>query len=308
MIDVVFVAWNARDQVLDCIGHLREPDIVASITVVDNASSDGTAAAVRSAHPDVNVIPLPEPLGLAAALNRGARAGTAPFVLYLNDDVLAFPGSVAALLAALRENAGAVAAGGRLVDENLVTQAAYEPQPFPSAATLLGRLLGIARLVAVVPRADRGRASRSSEDVVVVEQLAGACLLVRRSVVERIGGWDERYWFWYEDVDLSRRLSSHGRSLYVPAAAFRHLGGATARRLTRPEGHRRTLHGMLCYAGTHCSRPGELAVALAVLATSVGRAAVRFPTDRPGARLYAEAARDAARTLVGRSARGPAAR
>ena len=84
-------------------------------------------------------------------------------------------------------------------------------------------------------------------------------MLVRREVTERIGGWDERYWFWYEDVDFSRRLAAHGTQLYVPAAPFRHVGGATARRLRRVDGHRRTFHGVLVYAHTPLlrSRPGS---------------------------------------------------
>ena len=302
MIDAVVVTWNAGEQACACVEHTRDPELVATIVVVDNASSDGTADAVRAAHPDVTVIALEQGVGLARALNLGARLGSAPFVLYLNDDVLAEDGAIRSLLEALHARPDAVAAGGRLVNPDRSTQDRYRPRPFPSPATVVARLLGLERLWPRnrwtgahlrQPLGDR----RTSD----VQQPAGACLLVRRSAVERTGGWDERYWFWYEDVDFSRRLAAGGASLYVPSATFRHVGGATARRLSAADGHARYYHGALRYAGTWFSGRGRAAVALATLAVSLGRAALRVPFDRREARIYLRSARSALALLCGRS-------
>jgi len=300
LIDAVFLTCNSRDQALECIAHLREPEI-ASVVVVDNASTDGTAEAIRAVHPDVTVLALDVSTGLAAALNRGAELGEAPFVLYVNDDVFAVPGSIRVLLETLQCNEDAVAAGGRLVERDLTTQDRYRPRAFPSPVTVVGRLLGLER---VWPRnpwtGEHLRQMLDDRTTVTVDQPAGACMLVRRSVVDRVGGWDERYWFWYEDVDLLRRLAQYGVSLYVPAAPFRHVGGATARRLNAPQGHARYFHGVLQYSRTHFSRSGRAVVALAMLLTSLCRAVLRARADREGARIYLRAASGAVALLCGR--------
>ncbi len=301
MIDAVFLTWNACATALRCIEHVREPGLVASVVAVDNASDDDTVAAIGRAFPDVTVIALDVPAGLAAALNRGAQRGSAPFVLYLNDDVFATPGAVRTLLDALRARPDAVAAAGRLVDEDLTTQDQYRPRPFPSPGTVVARLLGLERLW---PRnrwtGQHLRATLDDVTTVEVDQPAGACLLVRRAVVEQVGGWDERYFFWYEDVDFSRRLAEHGAQLYVPTAAFHHVGGATASRLSRPEGHRRNFYGVLQYARTHFSVGGRTSVAAVMLVISLARGAALLRSDRAASRIYARAARGALALALGR--------
>ncbi|MGH2917465.1 MAG: glycosyltransferase family 2 protein, partial [Solirubrobacteraceae bacterium] len=181
-----------------------------------------------------------------------------------------------------------------------VTQDRYRPRALPTPATIVARLFGLERLWPRNPLTG-GHLRHPLDDHATVEvhQPAGACLLVRRAVIARIGGWDERYWFWYEDVDLSRRLARHGRSLYAPAAAFRHVGGATARRLSTPQGHARYFYGVLLYSGTYFSRSGRAAVALAMLVVSLARAAPRSWRDRAGARIYLDAARGAVALLRG---------
>ena len=301
MIDAVFLTSNSCAQALECIDHLREPEI-ASIVMVDNASTDGTADAVRAAHPDVTVLGLDEPAGLATALNRGAELGHAPFILYLNDDVFAEGGAIGLLLQTLCGHDDAVAAGGRLVERDLTTQDRYRPRAFPSPATVAARLIGLERLWPRNPWTGRHLRRRLDDHTTVaVDQPAGACMLVRRSAVTRIGGWDERYWFWYEDVDFSRRLAAEGTQLYVPAAPFRRVGGSTARRLPRSEGHRRTFHGILLYAQTHFSPGGRAIVGLTLAAHSTARALMTARSDRRAARIYAAAARAAVRLAAGRA-------
>jgi GT2 family glycosyltransferase len=302
-IDAVVLTHNSRDQALECIAHLREPEIT-SVVVVDNASSDGTSEAIRAAHPDVTVLTLRAHTGVAAALNRGAARGTAPFVLYLNDDVFALPGSIRLLLETLEHRDEAVAAAGRLVSDDLTTQDRYRPRSFPSPAAIVARLLGLERLWPRNPWTGRHLRRRLDDRATVeVDQPAGACLVVRRAVVERVGGWDERYSFWYEDVDLSKRLAAHGTQLYVPAAPFRHIGGSTVRRMLRAEGHQRSFHGMLLYAQTHFSRAGQALVAVTVAAVGVARALIAVRADRDAARIYAGIACDAMTALASRPAR-----
>lgn len=304
LIDAVFLTFDARETALECVAHLREPEI-ASVVVVDNASTDGTSAAIREAHPDVTVITLDAPTGLAAGLNLAAARGQAPFVLYLNDDAFAQAGSIRLLLDTLLRRHDAVAAGGRLVDPgDLRTQDRYRPQPFPTPATIVARLFGLERLWPRNPWTGKHLRRMLDDDTTVeVDQPAGACMLVRRPVAERVGGWDERYWFWYEDVDFSRRLARHGAQLYVPTAPFRHVGGATARRLDVAAGHARYYYGALQYARTHFSRAGRAGVAVAMLAVSLGRAALSLRRDPASVSIYLGASRGALRLAAGREIR-----
>ncbi|MEA2431022.1 MAG: hypothetical protein QOI19_1495 [Thermoleophilaceae bacterium] len=280
MIDAVILTSNSRELALRCVAHTVADPAVARVILVDNASSDGTAEAVQGAHPEVEVLALAEHTGLAAALNRGAERGTNPYVLYLNDDVFAANGAIAGLLAALEERPDAAAAGGRLTNDDLSTQDQYRPRSFPGAIALSLRLLGIDRWWPANPLTGTHlRRPLDDETTVEADQPAGACLLVRRSAVDAVGGWDERYWFWYEDVDFSRRVARDaGATLYVPSAPFRHLGGATTTRWSLADQHRRTYYGMLLYAQSHLSRAGQLLVA-ATMATvcllRVGLARVR---------------------------------
>ena len=252
MIDVVIVTANSREIVLDCLAHV-ESSLVARTIVVDNAGSDGSAAAIAEAFPATNIVTLEEPRPLSSAYNRGAEAASADSLLFLNDDVFASPGAIDTLAAALDERQDAVAAAGRLVDpEDGTTQREYQPRGFPTLATFLAALAGLQDVWPTNPWTGRHlRQPLDDTETAVVDYAPGACLLVRRAAFEALGGWDERYAFWYEDVDLALRLGRFGHVLYVPTAVFGHVGGHSGRRLSRAEVVRRSYSGVLRYGEGH---------------------------------------------------------
>jgi N-acetylglucosaminyl-diphospho-decaprenol L-rhamnosyltransferase len=235
VIDVVVATRDSRDMVLECVEHLRSP-LVARVIVVDNGSQDGTPEALHEAHPDVEIVRVGHPEGLSFAYNRGAEAGRAELILFLNDDVLATDEAIAGLNRALELRSEAVAAAGRLVDAaDGRTQEAYLPYLFPGSVTLAAALLG----------RPRRHPELDGDQNVAVDQPPGACLLVRRAVFDAVGRWDEDFEFWFEDVDLARRLNVVGEILYVPTAVFPHVGGASARRLRSAEIVARSYRGAL---------------------------------------------------------------
>jgi N-acetylglucosaminyl-diphospho-decaprenol L-rhamnosyltransferase len=280
-VDVVIVSADMGEMTLACVAELDDDPVLARVVVVDNAfDAPGEERAALSSR--ASVVALERPLGFAAANNRGLVAGEAPYVLLLNSDILVVPGAIGTLLAALREAPGAVAAGGRLVDpDTLATQAGYRPRPFPSLANFLVILLGIEELWPGNPVTRRYHGA-AVEDAGVqdVAQPAAAALMVRRAALKAVGGFDERFWFWFEDSDLLLRLSSRGRVLYVPQAVFRHLGGGTFARWSKSERIRSAHHGILHYADAHLSRSRRAFLGAVALAISLPRIAL-FARSRP---------------------------
>jgi GT2 family glycosyltransferase len=190
----------------------------AEVVVVDDGSSDGTADWLRAKWPAVRVIELGENVGVAAAFNRGIAATTTEFVALLNNDVELAPGWLEPLLAALQAHPGAASATGKLLR--------YDDRERLDAA---GDVL--LRSAAVINRGagelDRGQYDRA-------EAVFGACAgaaLYRRSALDAVGPFDERYFAYLEDVDWAMRAQLAGfGARYEPAAVGFHMGGATTRR------------------------------------------------------------------------------
>lgn len=270
-VDVVVVTFDTREVTLSCLERLDGSAGMRPI-VVDNGSTDGTAAAVAERFPDAEVVRLERGVGFARACNLGAARGEAPLVLFLNSDVLARPGAPERLVAALGQRPDAVAAGGRLVDPGTDdTQPAYAPQRYPGLGALVARVTG----AELLRRGGPDPALLAERGTIACDQPAGACLLVRRGALDAVGGFDERFWFWYEDVDLARRLSARGVLLHVGGAVFEHLGGGTFAAWGRERGLRSRLHGIARYAEVHLPR-GQRALLGGALALSGALRAVAF--------------------------------
>ncbi len=280
----MIVSADMAEMTLACVAELHVPSVAQAI-VVDNAFDARAGAARERLASETTVVALEDPHGFAAANNRGVARGDAPYVLLLNSDVLVVGGAIEELLEALRERRGAVAAGGRLVDpDTLATQEQYRPRPFPTLANFLVIVLGIEELWPGNPitRSYHGSSVLADDGAAhaVDAQPAAAALLVRRDSLQALGGFDERFWFWFEDSDLILRLSALGEILYVPGAVFRHLGGGTFRTWSKAERIRSIHHGIVQYADAHFSRASRAALGLALLAVSAPRIAL-FGRSRP---------------------------
>ena len=297
----MIVSADMAEMTLECIGELDDP-AVASVVVVDNAFEDGLAESRATLAERATVVALDVPHGFAAANNRGVAKGGAPYVLLLNSDVLVARGAIEALLAAIDADPRAVAAGGRLVDpQTLVTQEQYRPRPFPTLANFLVIVLGVEELWPGNPVTRRYHGAQWDDtSVQEVAQPAAAAILVRRDALHAVGGFDERFWFWFEDSDLLLRLSERGRILYVPGAVFRHLGGGSFRRWSKAEHIRSIHHGIVQYADAHFSRAQRAVLGIAELAISLPRVAL-FARSRPQeARAWQAVAGGGAALVLGR--------
>jgi N-acetylglucosaminyl-diphospho-decaprenol L-rhamnosyltransferase len=303
IVDVVIPTFNNWSLLQRGLQSLEQEGVIADVIVVDDVSSDETVACVRHYFPHVSVVELTQHRGLAYSLNRGAERGKAPYVLFLNDDVVAAPGAVRALSDVLRWYPRLAFAGGRLVDPDTEkTQDEYRPRKIPTAATLLVRLVGVERYWPSNPWSGQHVRAPLPEDeaTIIAQQPAGACLMVRRSVLDSIGGWDERFAFWYEDVDLVARVLALRCGVWEPRAVFYHAGAHSTRAWQKPQQHAYLYNSTLRYAQAHLSKPSTAIIAAAAVLTC----AVRVPyyllrREVASARIYASLALAATRVLAG---------
>jgi N-acetylglucosaminyl-diphospho-decaprenol L-rhamnosyltransferase len=226
-VDVVVVSYNSRGELRRCVEPLSPLEGV-HVFVVDNASSDGSLEAVADL--PVERIALPRNGGFSHGCNAGWRAGRAPFVLFLNPDARMDAGSLERLVTALEETQGAGAAAPRITHAG--GELDYSQRRFPRLRSTYAQALFLHRLF---PRAswtdelirDPAAYSQSGSP----DWVSGACILVRRSVLTELSGWDEGFFMYCEDIDLCRRLRKAGHDLlYEPAATVLHEGGASAPR------------------------------------------------------------------------------
>ena len=227
-LSIVIVAYNSRGEIDACLASLIEarPAVGHEIVVVDNASPDGTAAAVREGWPSVRVLDAGGNVGFARANNAGIRATSGELILLLNPDTVVPPGAVDTLVARLEARPDAAVMGPRLVDGHGRAELSFGRMISP-LAELRQKVLVVGHDRRVAPiSAWVERATRVPREV---DWVSGACLLVRRADAEAAGLLDERYFMYAEDVDFCATIRGRGRRiLFTPDAEVTHLRGRSA--------------------------------------------------------------------------------
>jgi GT2 family glycosyltransferase len=224
---VIIVSYNTRGMTFECLQTLYAnlPPTAAEVIVVDNASQDGSAAAVREAFPQVSVIANEENKGFGPANNQALRLATGEYVLLLNSDAFPCPHAIQRLMAYLDAHPDVAVVGPRLLNRDGTLQRSCYPFPSPKRAVCDYLLLAAAfpsnRWVGDY-RAWPHDAER------VVDFVIGACMLVRRAAIEKIGLFDEDFFFYGEETDWCRRFQRQGWKVsFTPDAEVFHLNGAS---------------------------------------------------------------------------------
>jgi len=232
MLDIVIVNWNAGPQLYECVESVLAHDEgqVARIIVVDNDSRDGSADLLKGLS-RVQVLHAGDNLGFAAACNVGAAKCFSPYLLFLNPDTRIEAGSLQRPLTFMErsENAGVAICGIQLVDEqNAVSRTCAR---FPTLRRLSASALGLNKLPGF-RGVGMGMSNWDHESSRRVDQVMGAFFLIRRVVFNATGGFDERFFVYFEEVDLSRRATLAGwDSWYLADAQAFHAGGGTSRQV-----------------------------------------------------------------------------
>ncbi|MGO9195729.1 MAG: glycosyltransferase family 2 protein [Acidimicrobiales bacterium] len=222
----IVVNYNAGEALAPCVASLKAEG-VAELVVVDNRSSDGSVASLRREGPGPRVIESARNLGYGAAANLGAALTTAPYLLICNPDLVVRPGSVGSLLTRLAQDDSLAVVGPLLRDAD--GEVYPSGRDFPGLADAIGHAcLGLIWGGNPWTRryrhlgADQHR-SRSADWV------SGAFMAVRRVAFESVGGFDEAYFMYVEDVDLCWRLRRAGwGTWYEPTAEVLHEQGLSA--------------------------------------------------------------------------------
>lgn len=241
-LSIIIVTYNSRGQIDACLESLvtHAPAMDHEVVVVDNASPDGTAAAVRARWPMVRVVEAGGNVGFAAANNLGIRASSGELVLLLNPDTVVQAGAIDTLVEALEARGDAAIAGPRLVDAHGRAELSFGP--------MIGPLNEWRQ-----KRRQRDRAFVESATGVPgdVDWVSGACLLVRRSDAEAAGLLDERYFMYTEDVDFCAAVRARGRRvIFVPDAQITHLRGES-RKSASAETERAYRQSQLAFYAKH---------------------------------------------------------
>jgi len=227
-LSIIIVNWNTKDLLQNCLRSIAagSEHYQVEVIVADNNSADGSRDMVAANFPKVKLFNSGANLGFAKANNLGLRHAQAPLILYLNPDTELGRDSLDRMINFMSKNSEVGALGCKIRNASGSVQR-LGLQWFPSPLTQMLRLLAYSErscppLSFLFPCHD-------PEISGYVKMLYGACLLVRRAVLDQVGGFDERFFMYCEDVDLCQRIQRGGwRLFYLAEAEILHLGGSSS--------------------------------------------------------------------------------
>jgi len=242
-LSIVIITKDTKDLLKDLLFSIRgDTSLGQSLLetiVVDNGSSDGTDGMVRKEFPWVSLLRNEKNMGFAASANAGFRRSTGGFVLFLNSDTVVIEGELSKMLRYMAMNPGVGICGPQLVYEDMRLQRSSAAIP-----SLMSEIVPRSLLERVFPDKNPGKQKAPGREPVPyapgndakraggdVDSLIGAAVMVRREAMERVNGFDERFFFFLEETDLCVRMRGHGfRVVLCPEARVIHLQGKTVRK------------------------------------------------------------------------------
>jgi GT2 family glycosyltransferase len=255
-LSIIIVNWNAGQYLVDSVSSIGLfcPNLVCEVFVIDNASTDNSINLLNGAinlNCKISVVCNTENLGFAAACNLGARHASGEFLLFLNPDAALFLNTLPAVLKFMNQASSSDVGicGVQLVDNT--GNVSRSCTRFPTALGLTWHAVGMDRLF---PRLGHFMSEWDHSQTREVDHVIGAFLFIRHSLFLKLNGFDERFFVYLEDLDLSLRSHQLGwRSIYLTDAQAFHVGGGTSRRV---KAHRLfySLRSRQIYAFKHFSR------------------------------------------------------
>lgn len=222
---IVILNYKTARMVKECLRGIRlvAPQLKHECIVVDNASGDDIEAMLKSEFPEVQFIASPTNVGFAAGNNMGIKKASGKYIMLMNPDIAVFPGSLEALVKFMDENPGVGLAGPKLLNPDRSVQ--YSAYRFPKTVTPIYRRTLLGKLPSGVRELDRYLINDWDRALPKeIDWLLGACLIVRREALEKVGTMDERYFLYFEDTDWCRRFWEAGwKVAYVSESIMIHF-------------------------------------------------------------------------------------
>ena len=215
-----------------CFEEIERAGLAGEVIVIDNASTDGSPQQAAAAFPAVRLIRNEQNLSFSAANNEGIAVSRGRHVLILNDDAFLQEGSLGLMMQKLDSESDVGALSPKLLNVDGSAQWQYDNRRFPHLRHIICQILGLDGIMLRNPvTRSIFTLSRDPDQSGEGEHLAGACLLVRRETLDRVGTFDEGFPFWFEDTDLCYRIKKAGWGLfYLEEARVTHYGAAATNR------------------------------------------------------------------------------
>ncbi|MEO0019718.1 MAG: glycosyltransferase family 2 protein [candidate division WOR-3 bacterium] len=226
-VSIIIVTYNSAEDIKACLGSIRCSSDFETI-VIDNASRDKTREILLSySAPHLKLILNEKNLGYACANNQGAAASQGEYLLFLNPDTIIRDDALDRMVEFLDKNPLVAAVAPRLLNPDGTKQLSI--RSFPTFSSVLWEMTGLPRIFPKFKKIGKWRLRYFDYDKFqYVEQPMASCLLIRRTVFTELGGFDETFPIFYNDVDLSYRLyQKGGRTAYLPEARVYHKLGAS---------------------------------------------------------------------------------
>lgn len=225
-LSVVVLSYNTKATTLRCLSSLYEHSpttVEMEVIVIDNASVDGSPDAIEKAFPEIKLIRNDKNRGFSAACNQGIRSSTGEVVLLLNSDTELIDQSLDVMLDFIAKNPDVGVTGGMMVAPNGEPQNSC--QHFPSYSNILFTKQSLLTSIKSF-RKGYNKYRSVPKAVTDVDAIAGGFMFLRREALNKVGLLDERFFFYVEDIDISKRMIQNGwRVVFVPHARVKHLGG-----------------------------------------------------------------------------------
>jgi GT2 family glycosyltransferase len=224
-LSIIIVSWNTKEFLLPCVKSVfeNEQGISREVIVVDNGSQDGSGNEVKVTFPYIYLVENQKNMGFAKAVNQGLQKASGRYVLLLNPDTQVKNGAIERLMSFMDAHPKAGISGAQLLNSNGSKQNSIAN--FPSLAT---ELLNKSLIRWLFPKKFPGK-EKDYSDPVEVDSVIGACMVVRREAIERVGLLDEDYFLFLEETDWCYRMKRAGWKIYhVPDAEVYHFQGKSA--------------------------------------------------------------------------------
>ncbi|WP_433754342.1 glycosyltransferase family 2 protein [Paenibacillus amylolyticus] len=230
---IIIVNYNTRQLTLDCLDSVYASNTSYSyeVIVVDNASRDDSVQAIREAYPQVHLIANQNNTGFAVANNQGMEVAKGRYILLLNSDTVVQPDTLHTMIYFMDRHPEIGASGCKVIlPDGSLDKACKRGFPTPSASFYYA--FGISRLFPDRPKFNQYQLGHlSPDDEYPVDCLVGAFMLVRRETIDQVGGLDETFFMYGEDIDWCYRIKEAGWGIfYYPRTYIVHYKGGSARR------------------------------------------------------------------------------